>query len=214
MPRGTITITRGPIGMRAQAHETGQVDAGNGNDARGAAVVTPGKEGMRGQTQETSQVDAGDGDKENTPKTVTVDLQKLIEEGDASLNLLIYPGDQVTVQRASIVYVVGAVNRAGGFELVHNPAEMTVLKALALAQSLTPTASAKKAIIIRDDPIQPGEKQQIPVRLDEILKGKVPDMPLLAQDVLFVPDSAGKKMMQHASQALWQAAALSIYRIP
>lgn len=209
--RGTFTITRGPIGM---AHETSQVNAGNRNDAWGTTTFTPGEMEMRGQTQETSQVDAGNGGKENTPQTVTVDLQKLVEEGDASLNLVIYPGDQVTVQRASIVYVVGAVNRAGGFELVHNPTEMTVLKAIALAQSLTPTASAKKAVIIRDDPVEPGGKQQIPIRLDQILKGKVPDVQLLAQDVLFVPDSASKRMMLRAGEAAWQAAVLSIYMIP
>jgi len=183
-------------------------------DAGTTATVTRGPMGMRGQTQETSQVDAGNGGKENTPQTVTVDLQKLVEEGDASLNLVIYPGDQVTVQRASIVYVVGAVNRAGGFELVHNPTEMTVLKAIALAQSLTPTASAKKAVIIRDDPVEPGGKQQIPIRLDQILKGKVPDVQLLAQDVPFVPDSASKRMMLRAGEAPWQAAVLSIYLIP
>ena len=209
--RGTFTITRGPIGM---AHETSRVNAGNRNDAWGTTTFTPGQMEMRGQTQETSQVDAGNGGKENTPQTVTVDLQKLVEEGDASLNLVIYPGDQVTVQRASIVYVVGAVNRAGGFELVHNPTEMTVLKAIALAQSLTPTASAKKAVIIRDDPVEPGGKQQIPIRLDQILKGKVPDVQLLAQDVLFVPDSASKRMMLRAGEAAWQAAVLSIYLIP
>ena len=39
-------------------------------------------------------------------------------------------------------------------------------------------------------------------------------MQLLAQDVLFVPDSASKRMMLRAGEAAWQAAVLSIYLIP
>ena len=45
----------------------------------------------------------------------SVDLSRLTETGDPLLNVDLYPGDRVTVQRAGIVYVVGAVNRPGGF---------------------------------------------------------------------------------------------------
>ena len=38
-----------------------------------------------------------------------------METGAPLLNVDLYPGDRVTVQRAGIIYVVGAVNRPGGF---------------------------------------------------------------------------------------------------
>jgi len=47
--------------------------------------------------------------------TFSVDLSRLTETGDPVLNVDFYPGDRATVQRAGIVYVVGAVNRPEGF---------------------------------------------------------------------------------------------------
>ena len=99
-------------------------------------------------------------------RTVMVDLKRLMEQGDPILNYDLYPGDRVTVQRAGIVYVVGAVNRAGGFVLKNDREQMTVLKALALAEFLKSTAATKKSVIIRGNPKTPGESQEIPVQLD------------------------------------------------
>ncbi len=67
---------------------------------------------------------------------VTVDLKKLLGEGHTDLDVSVYPGDRVTVPRAGIVYVVGAVNRPGGFPLSGERENMTVLQALALAEGL------------------------------------------------------------------------------
>ncbi len=62
--------------------------------------------------------------------SVTVDLKKLIESGDPSLNVDIFPGDRVTIPRAAIIYVVGAVNKPGGFAMRQSsPTGVTIYSA-------------------------------------------------------------------------------------
>ena len=145
-------------------------------------------------------------------RTIKVDLKHLMEDGDPELNLTLYPGDRVTVQRAGMVYVVGAVNRAGGFVMANEGDHMTVLKAIALAQNTKSTAATGKAYIIRNG-VNHGN-EQVPVNLKKILDGRQPDQPLVANDILFVPDSASKKAMYRAGEAAAQAASLMIYRVP
>lgn len=192
---------------------------GLADDAGNTAIITRGDIALRalGPAQAIDE----DNDKvmatatENpllNPRTVTVDLNRLMEDGDASLNYDLYPGDRVTVQRAGIVYVVGAVNRAGGFVLKDDREQMTVLKALALAEFVKSTAETKKTIIIRKSPAAAGGTMEIPVELNKIIDGKAKDRVLLANDILFIPDSASKRALHRAGEAAAQAAALMVYR--
>src|SRR5579864_4517652 len=147
-------------------------------------------------------------------RSLKVDLKRLMEDGDPNLNLTLYPGDRVTVQRAGVVYVVGAVYRAGGFVMANEGQHMTVLRAIALANNVKSTAATKKAVIIRKDSKTPGGTEQIPLNLNKILDGHEPDQDLLANDILFIPDSAGKKALYRTGEAAAQAASLMIYRVP
>src|SRR5580692_8002732 len=47
--------------------------------------------------------------------TITVNLSQILETGDMVNNVIIQPGDVVTVPHAGIVYVLGAVPRPGGY---------------------------------------------------------------------------------------------------
>jgi len=145
--------------------------------------------------------------------TQTIDLKRLLEYGDPTLNSTLYPGDRITVQRAGVVYVVGAVNKAGGFTLHNDREQITVLKALALAGDLKSTASPKKAVIVRKDS-EVAENQELPVNIEKILHGQAPDQKLLANDILFIPDSAAKHALHRAGEAAAEAAALMAYQIP
>ncbi|HEV2424124.1 MAG TPA: polysaccharide biosynthesis/export family protein [Terriglobia bacterium] len=144
----------------------------------------------------------------------TIDLRRLLENGDPTLNVELYPGDRVTVRRAGVVYVVGAVNKAGGFALHEDRGDMTILKAIALADDLKSTAIAKKAIIIRKTPGASGGGREIPVNVRKILYGRAPDQELIANDILFVPDSSSKRALHRAGEAAAEAAALMAYRVP
>ena len=145
----------------------------------------------------------------------TVDLDRLLTTGDPTLNIDIYPGDRITVAPAGIVYVVGAVNKPGGFALTASRKRLTVLQALALAEDIKSTAMANKAMIVRRGPQYPEGRLEIPLKLKEVLTGKAPDLPLQVEDILFVPDSPGKKAALRGVEAAIQVATgVAIYRHP
>jgi polysaccharide export outer membrane protein len=144
-------------------------------------------------------------------RTLKVDVWRLWQNGDANLNVDLYPGDRVTVQRAGIVYVVGGVNRAGGFVLSNNQEQMTVLKAIALAGNFTHEAKPTRALIIRKAPDVPGGRLEFPIDLKKVLSNRAPDQQLLASDILYVPESGVKRTLD---TVLNSAVPASIWHIP
>ena len=84
---------------------------------------------------------------------------------------------------------LGNVKKPGAFS-VHGSQEPTVLQMLALAEGLMPFA-AKQAFIYRRE--ASGAKNEIPIDLGDIMKRKKPDVPLVAQDLLYIPDRSGKR---------------------
>ena len=120
----------------------------------------------------------------------TVDVRRLLQAADTSLNIEVRDGDVIAVSTAELVYVVGAVKRAGGFTL-GNRHDMSVLQALSLAEGLDRAASPNSARLLRQD--KPGqERTELVVNLKPILAGTAPDIPLRANDILFIPTSGIK----------------------
>ena|SRR5437868_6354117 len=92
------------------------------------------------------------------------------------------------VSEAGIVYVVGDVHAPTGVVMeVTGP--ITVLKALAMAEGANPTANLRNAKIIRKDE---NDTTKVPVDITKIMEAIAPDVTLQADDILFVPSSAGK----------------------
>jgi protein involved in polysaccharide export with SLBB domain len=83
---------------------------------------------------------------------------------------------------------------------------MTVIQAVALAEDLKPTAAASKAMIIRKNPAMTDGREEIAVNLTKVLKGHEHDGQLQANDILFVPESAGKKALHRGADAAITAA--------
>ena len=127
------------------------------------------------------------------PPTIAVDLKLLLDSGDPACNVPIYPGDIIKVTKAGIVYVVGGVKRPGGFAMRSNE-EMSLLKAIALAEGVNDTAAKSRTRIIHTDEIN-GKRSETPVDLGKILAGKLPDMPLKPADIVFVPRSNAKSVL-------------------
>ena len=124
----------------------------------------------------------------------TIELAKLLSGADPSLNEQIHAGDTITVSTACVVYVIGAVMKPGGYALQDASAQMTVLQALAMAQGLAPLASQSRGLILRRG--QTSQSQQdIPVDLGKLMTGKLTDVSLQANDVLFIPESGAKKSL-------------------
>ncbi len=139
---------------------------------------------------------AGPDPERSLSRTVSVDLRKLVEIGDESWNLVLYPGDRVTVQRAPIIYVIGAVGRPGGYPLKDPQEEMTVLKVLALAGDVTAWAKRRKLVILRKNSQVSGGREEVALDLKKILAGLSPDPKLQSDDILFVPESGRTKAIR------------------
>jgi polysaccharide export outer membrane protein len=177
---------------------------GLADDAGNLAIVTRGD--IARQVMKSQEACGAASKPASCDGTFSVNLSRLTETGDPLLNVDLYPGDRVTVQRAGIVYVVGAVNKPGGFPLKTGQDKMTVMQALALAEDLKATAAQSRAMIIRRNPTAADGREEIPVNLTKVLAGHQPDAQLQANDILFVPDSTGKKALRRGAEAAITAA--------
>lgn len=147
-------------------------------------------------------------------ETTKIKISDLLDKGDPTLNVPVYGGDVITVPRAGIIYVAGAVVQPGGYALNDPGAIFNAMKIIALAHGLTGTAKANKAVILRKDP-KTGQTQEIRVRLKRVMDRKDPDIRLYAGDILYVPDSATKRVLGRAGEAaIGVGTGLAIYRIP
>lgn len=135
----------------------------------------------------------------------TVNVTRLLN-GDREMNITIFPGDRITVPRAGVVYVVGAVNKPGGFQLGLNRQRISLLQAVALAEDLKATALRRKALLIRGGSSGAAGRSEVPVDLKSVLEGKSEDLELRADDILFVPDSSSRKLIKRGAEAVLQVA--------
>jgi len=144
--------------------------------------------------------------------TITINLNELLEAGDARNNIVLQGGDIVTVPHAGIVYVLGAVAHPGGFVVTNDREQLSTLKALALAGGLNATARKNQAVIIRKDAA--GQQHQVIVDLGKVLKQETEDVRLQASDVLYVPQSGSKTALIRAAEiGLGIGTAVAIFRI-
>ncbi|HEY3929191.1 MAG TPA: polysaccharide biosynthesis/export family protein [Candidatus Koribacter sp.] len=131
-----------------------------------------------------------------------------VTKANLATDIQIEPGDTIVVDKAPVVYVVGEVNKPGAF-LMENNTQITVLRAIALAQGSTKTAALRGARIVRRTP---NGLEQINLPLDEIMKAKAPDAELHPDDVVFIPTSKGKTIAQTGAKSIVEAAVgMAIY---
>jgi polysaccharide biosynthesis/export protein len=125
-------------------------------------------------------------------------------------NIDIFPGDTVVVSKAGTVYVVGDV-RKPTVVILETSSNISVLQAIAVAEGTNPTAKLNGAKIIRRTASGP---ENIPIKLKKILASKAPDVKLQAEDIVFVPASAGKKAGAMAlDTAVGVARSLAVYSV-
>ena len=128
-----------------------------------------------------------------------------LREGKAEANLTVRGGDTVNVMAAGVIYVIGAVNHPGRFLLRSDTQQTTILNVLALVEDLKRTAKPDKAVLIRRQAAGTGV-EQIPVDIRKILDRKQDDVAVLANDVLYVPDSTAKHAFTRGLEAAIQLA--------
>jgi polysaccharide export outer membrane protein len=125
------------------------------------------------------------------PRVKHIPVRPLLSGADPTLNIQLYGGEQIRVPQADKLYVVGNVKNPGTYLLTEIEGS-SVLKALALSQGLLPYAR-KEAYVYRTVPGMK-DRQEIPVPLGEILRRKAADFPLMANDILYIPDNSAKRL--------------------
>lgn len=144
--------------------------------------------------------------------TITVNLNRILEKGDTSNNIVLQPGDVVTVPHAGIVYALGAVTRPGGFLVSNDRSQLTTLKLLSLAGGLDRSAKSSHAVIVRRD--QSGQQHEVEVDLKKVLKFQTEDIRLQPSDILYVPKSPAKQALIRAGElSLAIGTGVVVYRL-
>ncbi len=118
-----------------------------------------------------------------------IPVKRLMKDADPAVNYALHGGEEIRVPEAGKIFVVGNVHKPGAFP-VRDPADESVLKVVALSEGLLPYA-AKFAYVYRRDGA--GPKKEIPIELEKIMQRKSPDVPLEADDLLYIPDNKTKR---------------------
>ncbi|TCK75803.1 polysaccharide biosynthesis/export family protein [Acidipila rosea] len=136
----------------------------------------------------------------------------LSNKSDVALDqkILVYPGDTIVVPKAALVYILGDVNRPGGYVMDNNEAQLSVLQMLAKAGGTPPTAVPSHARLIRKNP--DGTYQDLPLPLSKMQKGKKPDMALLPNDIVYVPFSYFRSFVTATPGIVAAATGAAVYQ--
>ena len=122
----------------------------------------------------------------------------------------VFPGDSILIPRAGIVYVLGNVNRAGGYALDGRRA-LTVEEAMALAGGAAHASALSRVQLVRT--LEDGRREAITIPVNLIYKGRAPDVSMIDGDVLFVPTSTARLVTEQAiNSALGIGTSVAVYR--
>ncbi len=126
-----------------------------------------------------------------TGLVLRIPVKQLIDQADGELNYQLRGGEEIRVPEASRIFVMGNVKKPGAFPM-RDSYDSTVLKLLALSEGLLPFAM-DEAYIYRREGAGNG-RSEISIPLAKIMARKSPDVPLLPNDVLYVPDNKNRRM--------------------
>lgn len=126
--------------------------------------------------------------------TERIPIVDILESAGSTAGIRLSGGEEIRVPEAGKIYIVGNVKKPGTYR-IPNDHETTVLKALALSEGLLPNAT-REAYIYRRAP--DGSKAEIPLNLRHLMARKSEDVTLLRDDVLYIPESSGKKAAMSA----------------
>jgi polysaccharide export outer membrane protein len=121
---------------------------------------------------------------------IVVDLTRLLFKDEAELNIQIQNGDVVFVPFARSAYVIGSVTRPGNVLLQDN---LTLSKAISICQGQHIQLASNYVTLLRVD--DKGQRQTIPVDLEQVLKGSQEDIALQANDIVYVHENKVKRFL-------------------
>ncbi len=127
------------------------------------------------------------------PRIERIPVKGLIDLADPALNVTLEGGEEVRVPQIGRVFVVGNVKHPGAFK-IEDGFGLTLLKAIAMSEGLMPYARKEAYIYRHGDTASGAPQQEVLVDLRKILDRKLPDVPLSANDILYIPDNRRERM--------------------
>jgi protein involved in polysaccharide export with SLBB domain len=131
-------------------------------------------------------------------KMLPVDFNALLDKGDLSQNIYLQPDDFIyfAPAYAKEVYVLGAVTQPQPVEYVEG---MTLIQAIAGAYGTIRDAYLSHVTIVRGNVAKP---QIALANYYDIVKGKVPDIKLEPNDIIYVPFAPYRYLRKYLDTAL------------
>lgn len=125
------------------------------------------------------------------PETIKINLFDLRTGDHPELNVRLQGGDVLYVPRRKFqnIYIIGDVTNPGAYDLPPR-SHYSAAQAIILTGGPLKTAKMSKAFLMRYDAA--GVRQALPVDFTAILEGKQADIPVKADDIIFIPNSAAK----------------------
>ncbi len=108
-------------------------------------------------------------------KKIAIDLKRLVEKGDMSLDVPVMDGDSIYIIKAGLFYVTGEIRKPDSYKYEEG---LTIVKAITMAGGFTDKAATGKVKIIRK--LNGKEEVLERVKMDE---------QVLPDDVIVVPES-------------------------
>lgn len=135
---------------------------------------------------------------EGKPSTRYFVIKELMDGAHPELNIPLSGNEEIRVPRAPKVFVIGNVKRPGAYS-VDDTSNLSVLKVVALAEGVLPFTSSEAYIARKDET---GKVTEIAVDLRKMIKRKAPDVPMQANDLLYIGDAAGRRAAANALDKL------------
>lgn len=132
--------------------------------------------------------------------TVEISLGSLRENVNPAEDIVLQPYDVISVGRAELVYISGEVGKTGGIELQERDS-ISILQALIQAGGISRDAKKAKVRILRPV-LGTNRRYEIDVDVARVFEGKDLDVPLLPNDVVYVPRSYTRQIWQTTGQVI------------
>ncbi len=124
------------------------------------------------------------------PQLLSFKLKDLLT-GSADANLYVNPGDIIILPEAEQIFVTGFVMKPGAFLL---NTRITLTQAIGMSGGYMPDADKKKIRLSRQTGETASPTTQI-INVEDIQKRKIEDIVLQPNDLIEVPNSTGKTIM-------------------
>jgi polysaccharide export outer membrane protein len=131
---------------------------------------------------------------EPNTEIITIDLRPLKKGGVPEPDVVLRKGDLLVIPTSADrrFYVLGDVRSPGSKEIPPPPERpLTVAQAIAQAGGPNKTAKLSEGLLVRYSE-KDGSREQHKVDFFAILRGDQPDIPILPNDIIFIPGSNAK----------------------